>query len=487
MRPLEISLLLITLVAVVAGMPWVSRARRWSTWFSFPPAIILIAQISFEGCRWQLIPIYAVALWLLLSSLLKLLRAPRAENGSISDRLYRVAGHGLKFVLLGLGGLLSFVLPVFKFPAPTGPYSVGTVSLHLVDKTRREPFSKNPGDAREMMIQVWYPAESSSNHEYLRYTACFLGKKTAREIYGSRFAQLDLVETHSIPEAPFAKAQLRWPVLIFSPAWSGSLNQNTFEAEELASHGYVVVGMDHPHCTGVTVFPDGRAVTADPSLDLDVSSDAAIQDYIRKATEQVHIRSQDAVFVLNELKRLNSDDRDGRFSNKLDLEKVGIFGHSFGGTVAAQTCLMDKRFKAGLNMDGMLFGDICDEGVSQPFLFMNSDETRPTPEQIAHSSYARLDDRGYKMQDAYLARNGGYDLTIKKASHLNYCDTAQFSPFRRLTGAGKINAHRCMRIVNDYTLAFFEKYLKNSPATLLDSPSSENPEVVMKKYNKSKQ
>jgi hypothetical protein len=103
---------------------------------------------------------------------------------------------------------------------------------------------------------------------------------------------------------------------------------------------------------------------------------------------------------------------------------------------------------------------------------------------MARSSFAKLDGRSFQVQDAYLKRNGGYNLSIRKSKHLNFSDTALFSPLHRLTGAGAINARRGLKIVDAYTLAFFEKYLGSTASPLLDGPSPDYPEVTLEKYGR---
>ena len=49
--------------------------------------------------------------------------------------------------------------------APTGPYAIGTVQLHLVDHSRRDPWTRRP---RELMVSVWYPAAMSAVIRWLR-------------------------------------------------------------------------------------------------------------------------------------------------------------------------------------------------------------------------------------------------------------------------------------------------------------------------------
>jgi hypothetical protein len=44
---------------------------------------------------------------------------------------------------------------VFRFPRPSGPYAIGTVSYHWVDGARPEVFTADPNDHRDLMVQVW--------------------------------------------------------------------------------------------------------------------------------------------------------------------------------------------------------------------------------------------------------------------------------------------------------------------------------------------
>jgi dienelactone hydrolase len=481
MRPYEICLLLVNLPLLAWGIFLRRPKPEWPLLFSFFAPLLLLAHLGVENGRWQMIPAYLVIAISFVTSF-RLLTRPITSRPTRSLRT--MLPDSIALALIGCSALLSLIFPVFEFPTPTGLYSVGTVTLHLVDNSRFETFSKNPKDHRELMVQLWYPATPLPGMpEHYLYNLD--GAKAAKQqAYGFRFAQLDLVQTHSFPKARLSLQQPNYPILIFSPSWAGSRNQNTFQAEELASHGFVVAGIDHTYCTGITVLPDGRVILSGHELDADFSSDEAVQRYIRIAGEQARLRALDASFVLNQLEELNAHDPAGRFTHRLDLNRVGIFGHSFGGTVAAEACLLDKRFRAGLNMDGMLFGDIVEKPVTQPFMFMNSDDVPPTAEEMAKSSFAKLDDRGFRVQDAYLKRNGGYNLLIKQAKHLNFSDTALFSPIRRFTGAGTVNARRCLRIVNDYTLAFFGKHLNNTPSALLNGSSPDYPEVKLEKYGK---
>src|SRR5581483_7569872 len=109
------------------------------------------------------------------------------------------------------------------------------------------------------------------------------------------------VRTHAAPMVPVAGAEARYPIVLFSPSWTGRRGQNTVQAEELASHGFVVVGIDHPFATDLTVFPDGRHARTTLGEFLDYSTDEKFAASLQTAAAQLRVRVADARFVLDEL------------------------------------------------------------------------------------------------------------------------------------------------------------------------------------------
>ena len=76
-------------------------------------------------------------------------------------------------------------------------------------------------------------------------------------------------------------------------------------------------------------------------------------------------------FVLNELEKLNKNDRKNLFINRMDLNQIGMFGHSYGGATAVQMLMKDDRIKAAVNMDGTLYGEKIEEtGVEKPLMIL---------------------------------------------------------------------------------------------------------------------
>jgi dienelactone hydrolase len=167
------------------------------------------------------------------------------------------------------------------------------------------------------------------------------------------------------------------------PGGSALTTDFTTLAEDLASHGYVVVGFDAPYRSGVVVFPDGRVVLRSPAANTDDLAAPGAQE--RFVTKILPMWSGDAQFVADQLDRLNGADPSGRFKGRLDMRRLGIFGHSFGGATALQFCHDDSRCKAGIDLDGEPSGSVVKEGLTQPFLFLLSDHgdlSAPEPHKV---------------------------------------------------------------------------------------------------------
>jgi dienelactone hydrolase len=470
MRTIEMMVVLAVLPPVFSLLTPGRTVAVWMHWLPFLAAALALAQLLLEGYRWQMLPAYLVVAFLVLYG---------AGRGMSSNR--ESFSFGAVALVTWLAAVtLSVVLPVFEFPAPTGPFAVGTEVRHLTDLRRHETLSGNPGAPRELMVQIWYPAEASFRGKLAPYRQ--------KQTTNWRTAQLALVKTNAFLNAPLAAAHPSYPVVLFSPSWSGQRVQNTFQIEELASHGYVIVAMDHPYGTDVTVFPDGRIVRTKLGAGENYSSQEAFDRFEQEADEQVKFRAEDARFVLDKLDEFNRRDPEARFTGRLDLQRVGIFGHSLGGSVAAQACWLDPRFKTALNMDGMLTAESGRDGSPRPIFFMLEDQTLPSRAELPsldsrHRRAAEFEYAQAAMMQASLSRSGGYRMVIHGTTHRSFSDSPLFSPLRFLTGAGAIPARRAENIINQYTLAFFDQALKGQSEPLLAGLSPEFPEARLEVWN----
>ncbi len=460
MRPLEIVYLLLNLPLLI----WCVFNVALPAWGRIVPIVTLVfmaVDIALDGARWTMAPAFVVTCWLFVACTWPRVIQPGRWSSSAL------------FSVLLTSGVLATLLPVFELPKPTGPYGVGTVTRHLIDTSRREIHDLDKNGPRELMIQVWYPTRENGPGKPYR---------ASNEVSWSK-QHLALVRTHAVEDASLATDQDQFPLLIFEPSWTGRRNQNTVQAEELASKGYLVVGIEHPYSADLTVFPDGRKTTSTLGEFLDCASDASVAACLQASREQLAIRSADARFVLDEFERLDRAKPADRFAGHIDFSRVGIFGHSFGGAVAAEVCRCDRRFKAGVNYDGLIFGDVLDQGIGKPFLFLMDGTPIPSESELEHNKGPYVRELILVAENYDCLRHHpeerGYWASIKGASHMNFCDSPLYTPIRRLTHGGPIEPSRCFQIINAFTVAFFNTYLKGAPDPFFDGSVSAYPEIEL--------
>ena len=386
------------------------------------------------------------------------------------------------FLVRGSGKLV--VLPV-----PTGSYAVGRVSYDWVDESRQEVFAPKQGEKgsgakhkkRELMVWFWYPATPDSGAKPGAYLPGKWGRAIERDRGPFLWQRLDWVQVHAIPDAPVSAAQPGYPVLIFSTGYGRVPTDYTVLAEDLASHGYVVVGIANTYSAPVVAFPDGRVVSRVREAALPEGSRLAEKT---AADRLVMVWAEDVIFVIDQLDRLSTD-ASGGFFGRLDVTRLGVFGHSFGGAAAVEACSRDSRCKAAVDISGALFGDVPRVGLKQPCMFVLGE--RATPPRIVFLTH-RFSRREAEeelareirdMDSASRAALAAYKVSVHGARHFNFSDSAVlFSPIMKAGGTlGSIEGARGLRITSDYVRAFFDKYLNNADSPLLDGAPSEYPEV----------
>lgn len=382
------------------------------------------------------------------------------------------------------------VLPKAELPAPTGMNQVGRVSFYWIDETRPETFTADPADHRELMIHVWYPAEAPSGAKPAPYC---IGYETFKAGLSNMERQVcETLATHSYANAKPAASQSLYPVLLFSIGNEMAASLYTLLFEELASHGYVVAAIDHPFEAKAVAYPNGRVATYQEGKRPQANSPAFAQEFERSYRLRTDIRAADASFVLTQLEKLNASEQ---FKGRLDLNRVGIFGHSIGGVAAAQACLLDQRFKAGLNLDGLLrsrpfYMEEKAEGLRQPFMFMGKIPPEPTGQELENvhkvtrqqwnKNQAMLQEQ---VADVMKAKKGGsYLVWFKDAAHDSFSDGPLISPLVSAE-AREANLQRA-KLIRAFTLAFFDQYLKEKRSALLSGQPSSDPRVRVEAFQK---
>ncbi|GIJ48230.1 lipase [Virgisporangium aliadipatigenens] len=354
--------------------------------------------------------------------------------------------------------LVAAPAPVqLTLPVPTGPDRIGTVSLHLVDSSRPDPWV--PAErVRELMVQIWYPAKETRGHPRAGWVTPGVAARINPPGSG-----LVLPVTHGHTGAPAAPG--RRPVVLYSPGFGLERTGSTALVEDLASHGYVVVTIDHPHDAQFVEFPDGRI--AEHAVPVPTDPEEA-ERIIGKALD---VRVADVRFVLD---RLGSGSLRLPRGLTMDLGRVGMFGSSLGGATAAEAMLADRRIKAGLNLDGSFLGRVLDEGLDRPFLMLGS----------THGSDGEEDETWTRMWAGL--RGPRHHLELNGAGHLSFTDLQTLLPQAGTPPAdaepliGTIDARRSIAAQRAYIRAFYDRYLRACEAPLLDGPSRRYPEMLFR-------
>jgi predicted dienelactone hydrolase len=373
-------------------------------------------------------------------------------------------------------------------PAPAGRHEVGRIALDWVDPSRPEIYSGDPEDRRELVAWVWYPAAGGPDSERAAYlpepwtpAGAFLG------------LEADGLLSHALLGRPIATAGSPHPVLVMSPSAFPPLLLAAI-AEELASHGYVVVGVGHTHEAAVTAFSDGRIVPANPDATAGVlgPQTGSYEERFRRRAVVCDYKAADLASVADHLAQLDADPS-GPFAGRLDLGRLGAFGHSFGGNAALQWCRDDPRCRAAANLDGALWTEVGSEGLDRPALQLLSEHPEFAMTGAEAVAAGLATDASEHEAERAIVLGGwrtlherarpGYTVQIAGATHPSFMDLP-FLPLRDgaavrgMLAATRIEPRRMWRVTCDVLLAFFGRHLDGAPAPLLDGRAPDHPELV---------
>ena len=446
MRPLEI-LTLIILSGVLFAL-FNNKDRRLFLYLLLAAITSTILLYFVEGVRWQFLP----ALYLLPFAYF----IHRIQKGTV--HFYVKSVLSLWFMI---AVVLPWVIPIFILEEPDGEYAVGTETFHWIDSTRLEWFTpEDPADVRELMVQVWYPAIKDHEKDPVTYMDHIqLRSKTlarAGKLPSFLPSHLDMIKTNSFLSIDFAEIKKTAPVLLFSHGITGSRHLHQVLFECLASHGYIVIAPDHSYDCNLTIFPNGHI--ADYRSDITGHPDSV---KIRK--QQIDTRSRDIHFIIDQLERIQQGSLSSKLNGKVDLERIAVGGHSYGGATATVSTHQDKRIKACLVLDSWVSPvpkKIIESGINVPFLFMG----RPAWDGSDYpGNYPLLDSL---MQNSAEPK---YQLVIQNTEHLDYTDIPLYSPLiKYFMDVGDLSPDESLPLVNKLVYGFLEKHLSKKNPTIFD-------------------
>ena len=362
--------------------------------------------------------------------------------------------------------------PTPYLPEPTGPYPVGTASVWLIDNSRPDPWV--PGvNARELMVSLWYPATSPDGPRapYMTPAESEL-QLTSRGITGVPPDTLSRIRAYAAASARPAGRPRSLPLVVVSPGFTNSRSTLTALAEDLASHGYVVAGIDHTYESHATAFPDGRVTSC-----LAREARRRGQGFWEKVMAG---RAADVSFVLGELTGAHPAWPGAAL---IDSSRVAMAGHSIGGAAAIAAMLADPRIRAGIDMDGATAAPIPDHSLARPFLFLGK-QSNYTP---GSGGAAAFGTRDWKLlrgavitweRDWELLTGWKRWLVVAGAVHASFTDLALLADQIGLDIGAGLSGARSLDITRAYVRAFFDQHLRGRPQALLDQPSPRYPEVT---------
>lgn len=367
--------------------------------------LLAAAQWMFHGPTWQSMPAY---LLLALSAL------PRLRAGARMRWLLRFALVAIAAACIGV-----WILPaVPTLPPPDGPHSVGTEIYRWTDPSRDEPHTTDSTDRRSVIAQAWYPttrreeSTSAARLPYIDGTDHLPAQVSGVPSFLlRRYHQID---SHAEASAPLARGDRPWPVVIFSPGYGAPRAVNTGLATRLASRGFVVFVLDHPYESGVTQLPDGRVVGTQENFP------PGQPDRRGYMAEQQRVRTADIRFVIDQIASpevLSPTLRGDGIGASIDVSKVAVIGHSFGGAVSAKVMSEDSRVVAAANIDGTPYGDLPDRVLTRPFLLLQSDLDEAPHGDLFHNGNGKL---------LATMTAPGFRYELKHSNHYSFTDALFF-------------------------------------------------------------
>ena len=446
---------------------------------------ILALDLIIEGYRWQMIPAYLITLiifWYLCRNY------SIFKGGWLRKTL---TCFGLILILV-LAWALPIILPIFNLPTPTGKFSIGSQYLHLKTDAD-EIITPETNDTRELMIKVWYPAQlnNEATEPYLN-AGDRIGFATKYGLPKSTFNYLNAIKTHTY-ESP-ALEEGKFPVLIFSHGLYSKASGYYALIENIVSHGYIVLNINHTYESTGSLFPNGDLKLFHTDYDKANNQDmadmvwdalqafekaksseeklASIEYLIRNymAAEITQRWSKDISLVIDELEHWNSA---SFLAQHLDVSKIGVFGHSQGGSAAGQAMIENDKIKAGISIDGVQWGTMIDTVLTKPFAIISSDWGG------SHPNFNKHIYRNRSVSDFYNAK-------LLKSGHPNFMDIPLMINLPLINECGPIDPVKGFEITNKMILQFFDSYLLNKTSNLLNL-NTKYKEIKIELLNKNQQ
>ena len=436
MAALEISLVVYSCNKAAERKVW----RKNRLFVRIAETVIAVSAILLPfGQRWRLFPVLGLLVILTLIPVILIL-AKRGREEKEKKKAGIIGSCIMSIFLIGFSLVPAMIFTGYKGLPTSGEYPVRETSAILVDHSRTDPFEQD-GSFREVPVHFYYPKTAEDNTE-------------------------------------------RFPLVIFSHGAFGYYQSNTSTYMELASNGYVVAALDHPHHAFFTKDTDGKTVIADMGFmnaAINLNDDVPAEEQFALYTEWMALRTSDMNFVLDKTEaacRGGAVDESWFISGKeydavqtvlhiTDISRIGVMGHSMGGAAAVELGRERNDISAVVDIDGTMLSEytgvadgeltVREEAYVCPVLEFNNWKSY-------HERMAYLEQGGIYPNDVLIQNaSEGYAVTIRDTEHMDFTDLPLLSPFLgNMLGSGERDKAETMTVVNSLVLQFFDHYLKGS-------------------------
>ncbi len=416
---------------------------------------LMVSHSLYDTVTWQFVPIYFLTAMAFMASLIAIsLSKSKRKKPEIEHYDNRKKVIVLTLIALSLSGVAIWAFPLNAMPMPSGSYKIGTATYDFTETGQVEKYGDASGEDRRIKVQVWYPADSIKGLKKVPWLED--GRVISRALAGEMHAPIFILDhtkdvlSHAYSGAQISASSETFPIVVLSHGWTGFRNLHTDLAETLASNGYIVFGIDHTFGSQITVFKDGTVETLDHAAlpDRETSN-----DFLVYASKLVETYAYDVHFVLDQLSNFNEGQYNPLFKGRLNLDKIGLLGHSTGGGADVAVAATDTRVKALLGMDAWVepvSDDLLVKGLKMPALFLRSEQW-----EIGYNN-AYLT----KLIDSSISGTVLYQ--IDGTTHIDFTMAYMYSRLTRYIGfTGDVERKTFAEIQNSFILDFFNSHLND--------------------------
>ena len=357
----------------------------------------------------------------------------------------------VNFLINGCASLIYKSIPLKDVAKTSGKYFVGTQNFQLVDSTRSMWFTDDIKSFRTLSVKMWYPADENSLSERAPYVDQYelIAKalSTSLGVPEALMSRAGTVKCNSWLNTDISIGN--FPIVIYSHGHQSLKIANTFQAEEIASNGYIVIAPDHTYDAALTIINEDKIIYTRSKLP-NSDEEAEDSEMIKRVKEQLNIRVEDISFIIDKMTEKFSKDK--QFNQSADFENIGIFGHSFGGCTAIMAANNDNRIDAILGLDAYFLplpNYIIDKDINKPFV------------HLGQTSWG--DSNNYELMKIWGSNNNqnSFHFSVEGSKHNDFTDFSQFTKLTRKFGSGKVPRQIMRNIMNDVMLQFFNYHLKS--------------------------